>query len=252
MNTPDKTFIDIIFRKISSFNKLIVLGKNVKELVFNLNEKYGYKQTTINQKPIDINHNPLPWFTYPAIEYLSQFDLSQKTIFEWGSGNSSLFFAKICKTIVSVESDKEWFNYVSQDLSENQKIFLVEEEKFSDFIDEKSIKYDIIIIDSLRRYDCAVKAINHLNEGGLIILDNSDWHPNTSELLRNSGNLIEVDMHGFGPINSYSSTTSLYLHREFCFTPKENLQPTYSKAAIRQISKYDYPFNKLDDLDPNT
>ena len=39
---------------------------------------------------VNENNEPIPWFTYPSIQYLDQLDLSEKTIFEWGSGNSSL------------------------------------------------------------------------------------------------------------------------------------------------------------------
>ena len=33
----------------------------------------------------DRDGNPIPWYTYPAIEYLSQFDYSDKKIFERGA-----------------------------------------------------------------------------------------------------------------------------------------------------------------------
>ncbi|MGB7316259.1 MAG: hypothetical protein WA939_25265 [Nodosilinea sp.] len=223
-----------------SYFNVFPCDKNLETLSHNLKEKYGYKHAKVSQKPVDANHEPLPWFTYPAIEYLAQLDLSSKTIFEWGSGNSSLFLAKRCKQITSVESNKEWYEYCSQELLSNQKILFREESEFAEAIDESLSKFDLIIIDSLRRGECAKKAIEHLNSGGLIILDNSDWHPNTSAFLRDSCNLLEVDMHGFGPVNAYSWTTSLFFHRDFNFPPRESKQPTISKAGIDQISKYDY------------
>jgi hypothetical protein len=58
----------------------------------------------------------------------------------------------------------------------------------------------------------------------MIILDNSDWLPESSRLLRESG-LIEIDMTGFAPINDYTHTTSFYLHREFAFRPRHDRQP---------------------------
>ena len=33
----------------------------------------------------------MPWYTYPVIEYLQQFDFSKLTVFEYGSGNSSCY-----------------------------------------------------------------------------------------------------------------------------------------------------------------
>lgn len=52
-------------------------------------------ERTIDEKVcVDRDGNPLPWYTYPAIEYLSQFDYGEKTIFEFGCGYSSLFWAE--------------------------------------------------------------------------------------------------------------------------------------------------------------
>jgi hypothetical protein len=238
-----KSFYYRAIRKIASYFNVFVENKDAENIVINLVDEYGYLNTVSEQKSIDSSHQPIPWFTYPAIEYLSQLDLREKRIFEWGSGNSSAFFAKRCKQIISVESDEEWYNYGTRNLLPNQQIFLRNELNFSEAIEEFSSKFDLIIVDSLRRYECALKAIQFLESGGLIILDNSDWYPNTSSLLRKSGNLIEIDMHGFGPINGYSWTTSLYFHRDFQFISKGDRQPIFSKAAICQTAKDDKPLD---------
>lgn len=240
MNLRSKPLLSRAFHRLMSYFNVFPCDQNLEGLALNLNEKYGYQNTKKLQKPVDANCEPIPWFTYPAIEYLAQLDLSNKSIFEWGSGNSSLFWAERCKQIISVESDNEWYKYCLQNLLPNQKVLFREEENFAEAIDESNSKFDLIVIDSVRRGECAQKAINFLNKGGLIILDNSDWHPNTSAFLRDDCNLLEVDMHGFGPINAYSWTTSLYFHRDFSFHPKNDKQPTISKAGIEQISKYDY------------
>lgn len=67
----------------------------------------------------------------------------------------------------------------------------------------------------------------------------ADWYPNTSKLLRLRGDLIEVDMNGFGPINEYTWTTSLYFYRQFNFKSAASDQPMPSIAAIIQQSDYD-------------
>ncbi len=68
----------------------------------------------------------------------------------------------------------------------------------------------------------------------MIILDNSDWYKNTAKLLRDKLDLIEVDFHGFGPINNYTWTTSIFFSRNFRFSPINDIQPHFSKAAIVQ------------------
>jgi len=47
----------------------------------------------------------------------------------------------------------------------------------------------------------------------MVIFDNSDWYPKTIEFLRNTLDWIEVDFHGFGPINDYTWTTTIFINR---------------------------------------
>ena len=67
-------------------------------------------ERTINEKIcIDRDGNPIPWYTYPAIEYLSQFDVTDKDVFEFGCGNSSLFWADRARLVTSIEDNPDWF-----------------------------------------------------------------------------------------------------------------------------------------------
>ena len=82
-------------------------------------KEWGHGRSRHSRRPVDSNGAPLPWFTYPAIEYIQQLDLSDRVIFEWGSGNSSLFFADRVKQITSVESNREWFETISKEKKDN-------------------------------------------------------------------------------------------------------------------------------------
>lgn len=180
----------------------------------------GHALSYTEQKPVNKENEPIPWYSYPAIEYLSNIDFRQKTIFEYGSGNSSAFWARRCREILSVEDNEEWYNIVSAKLEPNQTIRLVKER--SEYISaslEAAAKPDVIIVDGSHRFACAEAAIASLAPGGMIILDNSDWHPKTAAALRAAG-LIQVDFTGFNPINYYVTTTSLFLHREIQITPR--------------------------------
>lgn len=97
-------------------------------------------------------------------------------------------------------------------------------------------KFDIIIIDGIFRNLCAKEVSSLLNvessEGAMVVLDNADWHQNTAKFLRNEVGLIEVDFHGFSPINDYTLTTSIFLSRNFCFKYSGGISPHYSLAAL--------------------
>jgi hypothetical protein len=92
----------------------------------------------------------------------------------------------------------------------------------------------VIVIDGLvagrTRLKCARAAVPMLRPGGMIVLDNSDWLPESSRFLRES-DLIEVDMTGFAPINDYTCTTSFYFDRNYRFAPLADRQPVAGVGA---------------------
>ena len=63
---------------------------------------FGIKRTIDEKVCVDRDNNPIPWYTYPAIEYISQFDYTDKTVFEFGCGYSSMFWAKRAKKVISI------------------------------------------------------------------------------------------------------------------------------------------------------
>jgi len=171
----------------------------------------------------DEDSNHLPWFTYPAIQYLKQLDLSNSTIFEWGSGNSSIFFSRRCKQITSIENDHEWFLFATENKNENQEIlYLTDENAYTTSMDKN---YDIAIVDGSHRNQCVEKSIEFLSQCKLIILDNSNWHVKSCNFLREKTNFIQIDFHGMGPINDYAWTTSLFFNRDFDIKPLDNSSP---------------------------
>lgn len=187
---------------------------------------------------VDKNGDSIPWYTYPAIEYIKQLDFSDKTVFEFGSGNSTLFWAKRCLSAISIEDNSEWFDKMKPILSKNVDYrFFPEKSEYVKSISECPGEFDIIIIDGNHRYECAIEALKKLKDDGIIILDNSDWHQKTAELLRNA-DLIEVDMSGFGPINGYTWTTSFFLSRTVKLKPLNKKQPIGGIGAIVLVDSY--------------
>lgn len=179
--------------------------------------EYGHHASVSSGKPIDKLLNPIPWYTYPAIEYLSQLDFQDKNVFEYGSGNSSIFWASLAKSVTSVEIDPVWFETISQSKTRNLNISLKETHlEYVNFIKSEGRMYDVIIIDGAYRYDCAKVAIQHIADDGLIILDNSERYPSMCADLRRN-NLLQVDFSGLGPINYYTWMTSLFFKQKCQF-----------------------------------
>ena len=222
------------------FLKLISLVKLEAQFRFwrsDYLQKIGWIDSFRLKQPIDVDKQPLPWYTYPAIEYIKQLDFSTQEVFEYGSGNSTIFWSKLAKRVVSIENNQKWYETVSKRVGENVTVKLIMDDALyiQEILNYES--FDIIVIDgSHSRLDCAKVAINKLKSGGIIILDNSDWHVKTAKLLRDS-NLIQVDMTGLGPINAYTWTTSFFLHRDFNLQPKGINQPEHGIGSLKQYAK---------------
>lgn len=197
---------------------------------------YGHLRSVRSLSAVDAADQPMPWYTYPAIEYLKQFDFAEARVFEYGSGNSTLFWANRAASVVSVEDDEQWYEPTLAKLRSNCTLILEPDlQRYVDVIRRYPDGFDIVIVDGpargFTRLKCACAAVDHLRAGGLIILDNSDWLPESARYLRESG-LLQVDMSGFIPIGGHTQTTSFFFHRACQLRPIGGRQPHPSLGAL--------------------
>lgn len=77
---------------------------------------------------------------------------------------------------------------------------------------------DIVIIDGKHRAACVDFFIDQYSSGAVrtsvLIFDNSDWYPNVVERLKRDLDWVQVDFSGFGPINDYTWTTTVFINPE--------------------------------------
>lgn len=193
-----------------------------------------------NGFPVNGRGEYQPWLTYPLIEYLTGFDFRQKRIFEFGAGASTLFWASRANHVESVEFDRGWFDELAKIIPDN--VLLNHESDgvaYARRILESDGVFDVIVIDGAERYRSAEAALQKLARGGMVILDNAEWYPNTADLLCSAG-LVEVRFSGFSPVNAFTSTSSVFLHREFAF-------PLVSDARQQPIGGVSIKGGALDD-----
>lgn len=202
-------------------------------------------ERSMNEKVcVDRDGNPIPWYTYPAIEYLSQFDYHNKKIFEYGTGYSSMYWAKRAQKVISIEDKPEWFAKFSKEFSASnwQMRYCDEKQGYEDMIFADNENYDVIVIDGKRRAECAACAVKSLADGGMIILDDSDRintsleYVNAVKNLRNA-DLLQVDFYGFCPMNNYTKTTSIFFSRNFNFDSLYTVQPINGLGNIWSMSR---------------
>jgi hypothetical protein len=231
-----KNFLKIMLPQflIEKMMKIIKQVHNFRAL----SVEYGQWSTIKDWNSVDESGYPTPWYTYPATEYLSHLDFTKMTIFEYGSGNSTLWWSQRAENILSVEDDENWFEKIKNPLQKKGTQYLLKTNKL-EYIEAAYNSNDVFIIDGQFRRECAEHVAKVGGAAAMIILDNSDWYPSTVEFLRNSLNWVQVDFHGFGPINNYTWTTSIFInpirHHELVYIKKLR-----SKCGLVQVANGDY------------
>eukprot|EP01050_Picozoa_sp_SAG11_P007466 SAG11_NODE_623_length_8115_cov_51.423278_7_plen_132_part_00 len=56
-------------------------------------------------------------------------------------------------------------------------------------------------------------AVERLAPGGVIVLDNSGWYPDTCKLLREIHGFTQLDFHGLKPAQAHADSTAIFTRR---------------------------------------
>jgi SAM-dependent methyltransferase len=197
----------------------LILANDWQEISRNLPLGINYLQTSgwlnslYSGKPINQEAKPIPWYTYPAIEFIENKIDSDFRIFEYGSGNSSLWWSERVTQVISIESDANWFGYIKENMPSNVELYLIEDDlKYASAINQyEDHSFDVIIVDGSNRNQCAEFAISKVKNQGFIIFDNTDDHRHAPgvEKLQASG-FIRIDFYGMIPSYLYKNCTSIF------------------------------------------
>lgn len=149
---------------------------------------------------------PSPWTTQASIKTFKMILNRSMIGFEYGSGNSTIFFAGRLKRLVSIEHNSEWhhvvnnwlrkkkinnvdYQFIPQNESSKNNFSFYEDYQLSksdfqirseysnyfSYINKFDNDYfDFIIVDGRARVECSLNAIPKLKKGGIFVLDNSD------------------------------------------------------------------------------
>lgn len=162
----------------------------------------------------------LPWLTYPFINFINNRLDKGMSVFEFGSGNSTLYYADKVGEVFSVEHDLNWFNKVKNNLPQNAKIFyqkLIYDDQYCRYPEILNRKFDIVIVDGRDRVNCLIHSAEHLTDKGIIILDNSDrkqYNDGVKRLL-NLG-FKKIDFWGLASGYLFETCTSIFYKEGNC------------------------------------
>ncbi|MCX6150415.1 MAG: hypothetical protein NTX22_07845 [Ignavibacteriales bacterium] len=180
----------------------------------------GWFKSYKTKTSVDGNGNPIPWYTYGFIKFLEPRLKKHFNVFEYGLGNSTLWYAKKVNTIKSVEHDRAWFEKIVLLLPDNAKVVYRELEADGNYakeILEEDTKYHVVIIDGRDRNNCVKYCINKLTADGVIIYDNTQVpeYADSINLLLKSG-FKKIDFVGMLPIVNHNNTTTIFYRNNNC------------------------------------
>jgi hypothetical protein len=159
-------------------------------------------------KFFNLFHPQSPWTTPASILFFNKVLTKEMTGLEYGSGRSTVFFAKRLRKLVSIEHHTKWYEKVKLLLAkkelDNVEYLLIPEQHQHDVVDkdfdlETELKkmdgseprhefynyyakvndytddfFDFVLIDGRARVKCGLNAMKKLKKGGIFVLDNSE------------------------------------------------------------------------------
>ena len=150
----------------------------------------------------------LPWMTFAATDFLRGWLRKDMNVFEWGSGGSTVFFARHAARVIAVEHEDAWAAQVrdaigNRGISNAQLEHLPPEpdaaagysdvadpsvfassgevfrghsfQRYVTFIDQyPDAEFDLVVVDGRARPSCIQRGLAKVKPGGFLLLDNAE------------------------------------------------------------------------------
>ena len=180
----------------------------------------GWFKAFDSKQAVDAYGEALPWVTYSFIDFIKGRLTKELSVFEYGSGSSTIFYAKRVAKVVSVEHDQDWFNKIVNTKPGNAEMLFVNLEKNGEYAKKAALtgnKYDIVIVDGRDRVNCCIHSVEALTQKGVVVLDDSerDFYNEARVFLCGQG-FKELSFSGISPGLFYLKSTSVFYKQDNC------------------------------------
>lgn len=210
--------------KISTLLNLLVEPKVLSALLSQRHSGYladsGWFVSFRKHRPLDAKGNPIPWVTYPFVDFVKSRLHVGLSVFEFGSGNSTLFYAARCGSVTSVEHDEGWYALMKKQLPNNSELLyeeLIPGGRYCRKALELKRQFDVIIVDGEDRVNCIFKSPDSLSRGGVLVLDDSerDEYLPAIDFMLGHG-YKRLDFWGIAPMILFKKCTTIFYKDQNC------------------------------------
>jgi len=156
----------------------------------------------------------LPWLTFDAIRAIDKHLVPGSRLFEYGSGHSTLYWAQRGVWVHSMEDHAGWFEMARSKLAAlpNAKVsFATDEQGYVHGIDAVEGDFDVVLVDGAFRMACIEAALPRVRPGGLLVVDNTDWHWFANVDSRVPRSWRKTVFQGCAPFIGYPSQTTVWI-----------------------------------------
>lgn len=166
------------------------------------------------KQAVDAQGQPIPWYTLSCLYFLAPRLPADLAVFEYGAGNSTLWWLSHSRRLVSVEHDPGWFARLQPSFAGSAATLLlrenVDDASYTNAVAEFPDRFDVVIVDGRNRVACALNAVARLSERGVVIWDDAD-RPRYQDGLRElqSRGFRRIDFHGLAPVSPRARATAI-------------------------------------------
>ena len=185
----------------------------------------GWVKTLLMGFPCDKNGCPIPWMNFSFLHFIRQRITKDHSIIEFGGGYSTLYWAKKAKCVYGIEHDHFFVKTLRDQLPSNGFLLVPGEENSIEYEKMGSLayrsneltKFDILIIDGIKRNECFEQSVQYLNDDGIVIWDDSsrDSYSDSFNKLKSMG-FKRLAFEGLKPGDRSVDETSIFYRNNNC------------------------------------
>lgn len=177
----------------------------------------GWVRSVVSGEVVDRLGQPQPWATFPFIAFLAPRLRTEWTVFEYGAGASTLFYATRVRRVVSVDDNPDFVARLAPRLPANAHVAVhpAASAAYLGAIESCVPAPEIVCVDGNDRVRCVSAAIPRLHPGGVVVLDDAErpeYAPARHELA--SRGFRSVEFWGLAPGIVTQKCTAVYYRPE--------------------------------------